>query len=398
MDNFLREQTTGQVVDTQNKFTLDRARSRKKLLASIPKSSLSSVLRLFDSAAVQFGYRPANAVYQSVNNDGQTNYYLQVYLPDLDSDQLARFLDEMRRPFGPPSAESTLARAVYRATSCFSGVSFKFHPNALNLILSDITLTAGSLELPERLEAGAKKGLRLSMSGLGRREFAQHRRSISRRVYSMTEFCERLLPLESFSSEVSGFFDYRSKPFTPIRSYAAATKDQEGLMLDLWEGPYQNLDEQTVMLQKKKPGKFLFFRWRPNYGRPTFLHHTLGAPLEFGEQSLRATFWVETTDRPAHVHFFTGRMVSDPIPVKGPVGFTGIVLWPGLKFDLWGTQLVQDKAYQEAYDWTCEQVRATADCLHQNLDAILEQIAESNLIKKSYVDETIRKVRGYWSK
>ena len=155
--------------------------------------------------------------------------------------------------------------------------------------------------------------------------------------------------------------------------------------------------EKTICLDKQKGGKFLFLRWRPNYGCPTFLHYNLSEKHAFGEQTCRATFWVQTTTSPATIHFYSNGVFSDPVIVDGPTGLVGVVLWPGLTHDIWGTKLVENDDYTKALKWTLDQVKATQDCLANNLEKVIERVQDSNLLKKSYVDETLARMKTLWA-
>jgi len=402
MDNFLKEQTTGTVVNTKNPFTVERTLSRDKLLDSIPPERSDAIFRLLDSGVRAWGFDPTVCIRLEMPNGNQLqDRDIEIRLPTAKPEQKRQFLEQLRRPFGELGGASQLARAVYRAAGngavvqiCFSNVELK------GLVdWSDLTLTKGGYMIPESLAVGESKGLSLMFH---RAEFGdglkEYRKSPPRKLYRYLEYPERLQPLESLHTEVSGYFDYRTKPFTAIRSYAAGSEDEEGLKLDLWEGPYESLDPQTFILDKKKPGKFLFFRWRPNYGRPTFLHHQLDSDLKFERGNCKGTFWVSTTDQSPRVYFYSCGMVSDPVNVEGPRGLTGLVIWPGLTFDIWGSRLVQNSAYRNALEWAQEQVDATAQCLSDNLPLLTERLEQSNLLKSSYRDETLARIQSYWQR
>ena len=84
--------------------------------------------------------------------------------------------------------------------------------------------------------------------------------------------------------------------------------------------------------------------------------------------------------------------------MKGPAGLTGLVLWPELKYDLWGTRMVEDESFREALAWSQRQVDATSKCLANNLDRVIERLRCSNLVKGSYLDETVKKIESFWGK
>lgn len=396
MDKFLGKQETGRVVDSENPFTVDRGRSRDKLLQSIPEGDVRSVYRLLDGAAHCLGGRLGMKVSETIGE--QPNHgILSFNLPPLEPTFVNAYLDELRRPFGPYSGASLLARATLRGTKFHSRVDINLGSTLFSAMRSDVTLGPDSLEIPTSLSA-TSPGLRVNFYPSNTSEYRKHWRSSGRKLYDMLSNPERLLPLESISREVQGYFDYRTKPFTAIRSYACVARENSSpsMRLDLWDGPYERLNAYTVVLMKKERGRFLFLTWRPDYGTPTFLHHFLDSELAFCEHRVRATFWVETSDRPAHVHFFSQGMVSDPVPVKGPPGLTGLVLWPDLKYDIWGTRMVEDESFREALEWSQSRVDATSQCLANNLDKVIDRLRCSNLVGNSYLDETVKRIEGMW--
>lgn len=401
MDRFLDDQSIGKIVDTKNSFTMDRSRSRRKLLDSIPKTSFETLFRLLDSAAWQAGFPITQAVYHTAGSKHSAPM-LCFSWSEASIDFKKALLEEIRRPFGPPSAVATLARAIFLCTGLGGTVLIRFSDGILNSLQgrNHFSLSKDNLEIPEEVSEPGQSGLSIYFGGLNYSydSFGDYKTSVDRALYSLMDRPHQVLPLESMTKEVSGYFDYRTKPFTAIRSYARVQGETEHTMsFDFWDGMYSEIDEKTLLLERKEKGKFLFLRWRPNYGRPTFLQHSLNGPWEFGKGEFMATFWVETTDQGAEVSFFSHNMVSDPVKVKGPAGLKGLVIWPDLKFDLWGNRLVEDEAYQKALKWTQAQVDQTARVLSENLDKVVERLAESNLIKGSYRDETIQRVRALWS-
>lgn len=107
---------------------------------------------------------------------------------------------------------------------------------------------------------------------------------------------------------------------------------------------------------------------------------------------------MSTTDQSPRVYYYSHGMVSDPVNVEGPRGLTGLVVWPGLTFDIWGSRLVQNAAYEKALEWAQAQVDATAQCLSDNLALVTERLEQSNLTKSSYLDETLGRIRSYWQR
>ncbi|HIB63569.1 MAG TPA: hypothetical protein EYO33_00205 [Phycisphaerales bacterium] len=401
MDRFLDDQSIGKVVDTKNSFTMDRSRSRRKLLDSIPKTSFETLFRLLDSAAWQAGFPISQTVYHTAGSKYSAPM-LCFTRSEASVDFKKALLEEIRRPFGPPSAVASLARAIFLATGMGGTVVIRHAEGFVSGLQGHnfFCLSQESLEVDDTLPEPNQGGIMVFFQNLSYsyESFKRYSKSVDRALYSLIKSPHQVLPLESMTREVSGYFDYRTKPFTAIRSYVRSEDDSEnGLQFDFWDGMYSHIDEKTLFLERKEKGKFLFLRWRPNYGRPTFLQHCLNGPWEFGTGKFQATFWIETTDRSAEVSFFSQNMVSDPVKMKGPAGLKGLVLWPDLKYDLWGTRLVEDEAYQKAFQWTQTQVDQTARVLSENLNKVVERLAESNLIKGSYKDETIRRIQELWS-
>lgn len=395
MDDFLQAQKNGEMVDSEMPFTLDRAHSRDKLLASIPDSDVHSVYRLLDSSVRILGQHPPSVI-RYVDGGKNQQSRINLYLPNLETGLVRDFLEELRRPFGERNPVSTLARAVFCATKVFSSVEIQQKRGFLKEFEGGFSLTAGRLDVPDDVVV-EKPGLKVDFVPAGRYEFREHRRSVHSRIDDIMKSPERLLPLESISRRVSGYFDYRTKPFTAIRSYfCESDRSEPSMLLDIWNGPYDFLDRNTAILKRKEPGKFLFLTWRPNYGTPTFLHHFLNVPVEAALHRVKATFWVESTDRAAHLHFFSRDMVSDPIPVAGPPGLSGLVIWSDLKYDLWGTRLVEDDNFREAMAWAQSRVDETSRCLAENLGEVVERLRSSNVLKKPYAEETIRRIEGFW--
>ena len=337
MDRFLDDQSIGKVVDTKNSFTVDRSRSRRKLLESIPKTSFETLFRLLDSAAWQADISVTRTVYHTAGSKHSSP--LLCFSWAVASIEFKKaLLDEIRRPFGPPSAAATLARAIFLCTGLGGTAVVRFTDGIMNSLqgLNHFSLSKDTLDIPENFPEPGQPGLSIYFGDLSYSydSFGDYRTSVDRALYSLLKQPHQVLPLESMTREVSGYFDYRTKPFTAIRSYARLQDESKNsLSFDFWDGMYSKIDEKTLLLERKEKGKFLFLRWRPNYGRPTFLQHCLNGSFEYGKGEFMATFWVETTDKSAEVSFFSQSMVSDPVKVKGPAGLRGLVIWPDLKFD-----------------------------------------------------------------
>ena len=107
---------------------------------------------------------------------------------------------------------------------------------------------------------------------------------------------------------------------------------------------------------------------------------------------------VRPSEEPARVHFFSSGIVSDPIAVPGPRGLVGMVVWPGFRYDLWGTRPVLDKVYEEAMAWTAKHIEATAARLSAHLEEVIDRVCGSRLLKANYyADEVAARMRQMWA-
>ncbi len=401
MDHFLREQTTGRVLDTNNEFTISRTKARTQTLASAPREGLGTFYRLLDAALRGLGRTPANCITYRRSTRYSASYF-RVEIPEVSPEQLEAFVEELRAPFGGDSNLRRLAQAVLIAATNDYKVDLSFPRKLLMLAEKPNSFALGpnSLEVPDNLDVSNSHSLCLEILHIGF-SYPVYKEGLSRSLSeSAHNVPERILPLESLSPSVSGFFEGRVHPFTAIRSYAYQTEETQAspcLSLDLWNGPYSQVDSSTAVLDEKPSTGFFFLRWRPNYGRPTMVHHGLESPLRFGPKQCRGSFMISPTDSPAEVLFFSQGIVSDPVRIEGPQGFTGLVCWPGLKFDLWGTQLVRDDNFDTAVAWAQEQAKATADCLAQYLEHVIDRVCNSQLLKANYyADEVASRMRALW--
>lgn len=88
MDNFLKEQTTGTVVDKKKSFTLERARSRQKLLESVPHERSDAIFRLLDSGIRAWGFDPTVCIRLEMANGNQLqDREIEIRLPTLKPEQ-----------------------------------------------------------------------------------------------------------------------------------------------------------------------------------------------------------------------------------------------------------------------------------------------------------------------
>lgn len=276
MDNFLDGQHDGTLVKADSSFTLARSRTREKVIDSTPPGD-ESIISLLLAAVIGWGYEPSDC-FQEIRTK-QSHLYIK--LPDLHLQQKLELLNELQRPFGQNSAASLMARALFR-WSYDHEVSLDLkYPNK-DLIYRfhhDLVFKPGQKNVPDFLRKPESCGLTIRGGRI-----PGWKKSIWRKFYAHLTSPERLLPLESLSHEVQGNFEYRTKPFTSIRSYSVIPENsrEPGFLLDLWEGPYSKLDEHSRILNKQEAKRekiFLFIhRWKSSYGNPTMIHHFLDRP------------------------------------------------------------------------------------------------------------------------
>lgn len=75
-----------------------------------------------------------------------------------------------------------------------------------------------------------------------------------------------------------------------------------------------------------------------------------------------------------------------------------MVVWPGFRYDLWGTRPVLDKVYEEAMAWTAKHIEATAARLSAHLEEVIDRVCGSRLLKANYyADEVVARMRQMWA-
>ena len=77
-----------------------------------------------------------------------------------------------------------------------------------------------------------------------------------------------------------------------------------------------------------------------------------------------------------------------------PPGLGGIVYWPELKQSLYGDSWVRDEAYQEAVDWSVEQVKIIFEKLADEVEFIWEMLKRDHA-RKSYLAELEKRIRTW---
>ena len=399
MDKFLQEQQAGPLVDRGNEFTISREKARDKTLRSAPEVPLETVYRLIDASLINLGYKISDCVTYRRANDYRAETF-EVDLPNLGTEKCIAIVGELRAPFGADPGPRRLAQALILAAVAGCKVNVTFRTGAILGGQKTLCLEAESLSIPEDFDVSSAQSILIDRAPISY-TFPSHRDSPNRWMINFLDTPERVIPMSSLSHSVHGFFDGRVKPFTAIRSYAYISDDAseaQGMQVDLWTGPYRSLDPSTAVVDKREPGGFLIFRWKPDYGNPTLVHHSLDSPLVYGVRKCQASFMVRPSEEPARVHFFSSGIVSDPIAVPGPRGLVGMVVWPGFRYDLWGTRPVQDKVYEEAMAWTAKQIDATAARLSEYLEEVIDRVCKSRLLKANYyADEVAARMRQMWS-
>lgn len=402
MDRYISQMQGGKLIDADNTFTVKEQHARQKLLESIPTDRSFGFLYLYEQALWHLERAPQYITLGTLS-EGYHPFWLD--LSHLPAELSLSLTKELRAPFGPDSPSSILAKAILRSLPFSKTVQVNWRtdnvkPNIRMLPRGGFTLRQEDPSVPDVLKRPTSGPVIFCQFQADVADY--HRKSMAtqhRFYYRLIEGKESILPLRSPYRKVGSFFNYRSQPFTAIRSHARlpdTSPDMCHFHSDLKEGAYSYLDPQTLLLDKREPARFLFLSWRPNYGNPTFIHHDISTELNFGKRDYDALFFVDTSECAPHVRFLSDRAITPTVPIKGPPGLSGLVYWPSLKRDLWGTKLVTDDNYNEAISWVQEQADATCRVLSEHLDQVIERVQDSRLLKPSYQDDTIAKIRSYW--
>lgn len=395
VDSFLgAAKKVGMVDGSRSSFTIKPSLAREKILASRPIVDIYTILRLLDAGLAEWGYLPSKV----------TKFLwgikaVQVRLPYAGKNRIATLIEELEQPFSRRLGATRLAQAIFLAAkkdftviaylgSSYIPVSFR---------QPDIQFFADDLKVPKKLRSYDDLLLLHFHLFASSSILNSYRASPIGGCHDALDHYVKLRLSDQPVQVAEGFFSYRVKPFTAIRTYVAS---DEGLLLDICETPYIPyiaLDEHTLSLGPPDSKSFLFRNVFSEASSSTLLHHFIGTPVRLGKQAYKAIFWVSSSDRPAQVHFYSTSMLSDPVPVKGPAGFDGMVFWPELTFDLWGSQLVRNDAFEKALAWAQDQVQVTSRILAKNIQLILQQLREGQLMaNRSYFAETTQRVQLLW--
>lgn len=395
VDNFLgAAKDVGTVDGSRSSFTIKPSLAREKIVASIPIVDKYTILRLLDAGVAEWGYLPSKVTKVSwwIN-------LVQVRLPNAGKNRIATLIEELEQPFSRRLGATRLAQAVFLAAKTHFTVMAYLGSSYIPIAYRqpDIQFVSDDLKVPKKLRS-YDDFLFLQFFHLANSSILNSYRASP--IGGCHDALDHYVKLKLSDQPVQvsdGFFSYRVKSFTAIRTYVAS---DEGFLLDLNETsstPYIALDEHTLALGPPDSKSFLFRNVFSEASRTTLLHHFIGTPVRLGKQAYKAIFWVSSSDRPAQVHFYSTSMLSDPVAVKGPAGFDGMVFWPELTFDLWGSQLVRNDAFERALVWAQDQAQVTSRILAKHIQLILQHLREGRLMaNRSYFAETAERVQLLW--
>lgn len=401
MDKFLESHQDGKLINSENSFTVDPMRAQSKLLSSVPKGQLYDALNLLELALIQLAdiAGPNNGLGSFPTH---TEYFHDLLLPKAPEAEVKKFIEATRNPFGTDGPWNTLVKAIFQLANSKVSVGLGWslsRPsppiNPMYVIRDNGLYTPDDAPLP----VGPGLLLRLHRTGLLQRHPCEG--LLCEQIYPLIKETEVIEPVSHAKRPLEGYYSYRCHPFSALRTYATLPPDRttsEMFFFHLKPGSYERIDQQTVLLSKGSRFSWKSFFSKLAYGRPTttVMHHHLQSELAFKQQSCQAMFAVGSTEKVAHVHLVSDAGVSPAIPVEGPRGLHGVVIWPGLIRDLWGIRLVEDDNYQAALEWTGEQIRATTEILDRYRPQILEQLDRMGIIKSHYREELFNKIALYW--
>ena len=167
MDEFLINQNVGRTVDKGNPFTIERGRSRDKIVDSIPEPVDDSFYRLLTAVRESPQFTTASLGIEMTAGE-DTERYLQLKLPEATPDFVRQVVDEIRKPFGADSTAARLARGVFRAAKV-GVVTLDWKSTNQNWFRGDknlLRLSSDNYQVPEDLELPIQNGLNVSLYNL----------------------------------------------------------------------------------------------------------------------------------------------------------------------------------------------------------------------------------------
>ena len=391
MDNFLASQTIDGPTEKDRVFTLTGERGLSKLLGSVPREPKFGYLNLLESSLVLAKLEASRCLTYRFDEHALL-FSVKIRLGETSLSRPASILTGLKAPFGDIPELEQLIRSLIWAWGAGAVVSISWKGGRIEFHEGSSLDHEGSL--PRKVDS-------LQISVEGKTSFKESL-YLWRPVDANTLWTRRqvlrknILPQECFAENIPGYFGVRCKTFTLLQTYFAS-ESEPSIKLDFWKGPYQEIQPNYRLLQKKKVKSVLGFRWRPNCGRPAFLHQFINPPDSLDELNCRAVFWVEASDAPATVTLSNGDLFWDRTLIQGPPGLRAKVIWPNLKRDIWGLRWVEDEEYERALEWCREQAQFVAASLSENLEKIIASILTTDTIKRKYVDETVGRIRSLWA-
>lgn len=392
MDKFLDHIREEGEAESAGNFTLSGENTRRKLLESAPLEHPEAKLLLLFDALVKGGYEP--------DKDLKLRIFKQTYRYDVRKITVTlrggtlnspmSLFQALKEPFQNPTPEYTqFTRFAYWTAGQGFSVTIKWRSGSLSFQKTELVANGELLEEAPSVTLEVK---------LPDGHLSHELSSYCRGLASMLRAPLQVMPEEAFTTPYtySEFFKYRSKPFTLLKRFVQ-TEQQPSLRIDLWESPFTELRHNLLLMDRKKPGNWLFRLWRPNYGRPSFLIE-FSDNQSFGKLPCRAVFWIELTEQDASISFSKGDFFRNFLPIKGPPGLRGYVLWPELVTDTWGWDLIRDENYRQAVDWCEEQAAEMASTLREHWVSVYHAALNYRLISHTsyYMKEVKDRMQVLW--
>lgn len=392
MDSFLHSQTQDGTSDSEGVFTLSAADTRLKLLQSAPAGHPEAILLLLCDAMVKGGYEPLEHLKMSIFKQDY-EYDVRKLTASLRYGTLNRpkdLYEALLHPFQNPQVEYTqFTRFAYWAAGRDLRVRVKWDGGSLRFVKTELTVHGELTDESEKVTIEVK----LPNAFLSHASAVHHRKMASA---GWKPF--QLLPEEALTTPYSslGYFSGRSKPFVLLKRLVP-TSEPSALHFDLWKSSYAAIHPNLVLMDRKKPGNWLFRLWRPNYGHPCLLLES-SETLVFGPQKCQAVFWIELSEQQASISFHKGDFFRDFTPINGPPGLRGYVIWPELKTDTWGWDFVKDDTFQQAVEWCEQQAASMSSTLKPHLDRVFQAAVDYRLVKSVsyYRDEVHKRMHSLW--
>ncbi|MCA9792480.1 MAG: hypothetical protein KC910_11815, partial [Candidatus Eremiobacteraeota bacterium] len=365
--------------------------ARRKLLDSAPPHPAGAYLILLRDALRQAGFDPGNVMITQAYQDRLVGIRLALNGEPALLNQPSVVFRALEAPFSRPEpALNQFTRFAFWAVGLGGNLRYDFRgPDGrgeFSLLSLGGDAPTKTCALPNQADE-----VRIELSPHPLPDYP----SLSRLVANAEWLCHdqvRLWPGESLRAPGEGNTSLAvgARPCNLLQTFF----DGPGLGLTVEGDTYQPRGPGLYALEQRPDRRFFFLRWRPDYGRPSWLQQFEGQA--FGSRSCRAVFWVAMTRRPAEVALSPGDYFSETFQLQGPPGLDGRVVWPGLKRDVWGYRLVRDEVFEQAMEWCTSVGHEMAATIKVHLEDLLDQISASNLWRSGLRERLRQEALALW--